>query len=36
MDSKTDDSDIMVPRNAHFSSRNPLDGVHQDEVRIRV
>ncbi|PAN48627.1 hypothetical protein PAHAL_9G396100 [Panicum hallii] len=35
MDSKTDDSDIMVPRNAHFSSRNPLDGVHQDEVRIR-
>ncbi|XP_039829539.1 myosin-11-like isoform X1 [Panicum virgatum] len=34
-DSKTDDSDIMVPRNARFSSRNPLDGVHQDEVGIR-
>ncbi|RLN42945.1 myosin heavy chain, cardiac muscle isoform-like [Panicum miliaceum] len=35
MDSKTDDSDSMVSRNARFSSRNPLDGVHQDEVGIR-
>ncbi|XP_039785345.1 spindle pole body component 110-like isoform X6 [Panicum virgatum] len=34
MDSKTDDSDIIFPRNAR-SSRNPLDDVHQAEVGIR-
>ncbi|XP_034571250.1 uncharacterized protein [Setaria viridis] len=35
MDSKADDSNSMISRNAHFSSRNPLGVVHQDEVGIR-
>ncbi|CAL4932127.1 unnamed protein product [Urochloa decumbens] len=35
MDGKSDGSNSMVSRNAHFSSRNPLGGVHQDEVGIR-
>ncbi|CAN6312020.1 unnamed protein product [Urochloa humidicola] len=35
MDGKSDGSDSMISRNAHFSSRNPLGGLHQDEVGIR-
>ncbi|CAN6288873.1 unnamed protein product [Urochloa humidicola] len=34
MDGKSDGSNSMISRNAHFASRNPLGGVHQDEVGI--
>ncbi|CAN6305959.1 unnamed protein product [Urochloa humidicola] len=35
MDGKSDGSNRMISGNAHFSSRNPLGGLHQNEVGIR-
>ncbi|XP_008659979.1 myosin-1B isoform X2 [Zea mays] len=35
MDNKSDGSNSLITRNAHFSSRNDLGGFHQDEVGIR-
>lgn len=36
MDNKSDGSNNLITRNAHFSSTNHLGGFHQDEVGIRV
>lgn len=36
MDNKSDGSNSLITRNAHFSSRNDLGGFHQDEDGIRV
>jgi hypothetical protein len=36
MDNKADDSNSMMSKNAHFSLRNSLGVIHQDEVGITV